>query len=447
MTQFATVDRFCSIEGIACNKQIPYRGKDSFFFAYPSAPRWQAFSSELVREMGVRGFDGVRWEDLVSNDLLFSKVCDGIYGNDYLLAEVTEPNPNVLLEIGYALAVGRLPVLLQDKNSKPWARHLLTTLEGCYYEIREDIHTYMAKLQAKATSIPNDPNRRLPFLENMGIFDQPETPATVYHLKPKLSADWISRVDRTLKNSYFKLGTMDPSDSVYDEFYPQAREIQRTSLIVASLLSSTSVNWEEHNANVSLLIGFAIGLGKRVLVLQHEPIVPMLDLGSVTRSVDAESQAQQIVNSWIDSQTRLQLNYTVDASKRAAKRQQAERIRNVYLGHPDALQDNRLLDYFVRTKEFDDAIEGRRTFFIGRRGSGKSANFQAIRAELRQIPKLVPAEIAPDDFELERISAFLERECGLSDPRLGVCPRIRSWRRKPPRNNLLTVIWTLSWSN
>ena len=32
-------------------------------------------------------------------------------------------------------------------------------------------------------------------------------------------------------------------------------------------------------------------------------------------------------------------------------------------------------------------------------------------------------------------------------PALGVCPRIRSWRRKPPRNNLLTVIWTLSWSN
>ena len=30
---------------------------------------------------------------------------------------------------------------------------------------------------------------------------------------------------------------------------------------------------------------------------------------------------------------------------------------------------------------------------------------------------------------------------------LGVCPRIRSWRRKPSRNNLLTVIWTLLWSN
>ncbi len=417
MTQFATVDRFCSIEGTSCSKRIPYRGKDTFFFAYPSTRRWQDFSSQLVREMRVRGFDGVRWEDLVNNDLLFSKVCEGIYGNDYLLAEVTEPNPNVLLEIGYSLAVGRLPVLLVHKNSTPWARDLLTTLESCHYETREDIHIYLRRLKAQNASIPNDPNRRLPFLEKMGIFDQPETSATVYHLKPKLSADWISRVDRTLKSSFFKLGTMDPSDSVYDEFYPQARKIQGTSAIVASLLSSTSVDWKQQNANLALLIGFAIGLGKQVLVLQHEPIAPMLDLGSVARPIETEKQAREIVNSWIENQTRLQFTERADANKRAAKRQQVERIRTAYLGHPDALQDNRLLDYFVRTKEFEDAIEGRRTFFIGRRGSGKSANFQAIRAEIHERPKLVPVEIAPDDFELERISTFLGTEYGLSDPR------------------------------
>ena len=418
MTQSAVVNRFCAIEGIQCSKQIAYRGKDTFFFAYPSGPHWQAFSSELVKEMGDRGFAGIRWEDMVNNDLLFSKVCEGIYGNDFLLAEVTEPNPNVLLEIGYALAVGRRPVLLQDKNSKPWSRHLLTTLESCYYETREDIHKYMAKLRAQSISLPENPDRRLPFLENMGIFDHQETPATVYHLKPKLSADWISRVDRTLRASYFKLGTMDPSDSVYDEFYPQAREIQRTSLIVATLLSSTNVNWEQHNANVSLLIGFAIGLGKPVLVLQHEPVAHILDLGSVSRPVNSEHQAQQIVESWIDGQTRLQLNQTADSNRRGARRQQAERIRSIYLGHPDALQDNRLLDYYVRTKEFDDAIVGRRTFFIGRKGSGKSANFQAIKVDLRKNPKIVAAEIAPDDFELERISAFLEKEYALSNPKL-----------------------------
>ena len=30
---------------------------------------------------------------------------------------------------------------------------------------------------------------------------------------------------------------------------------------------------------------------------------------------------------------------------------------------------------------------------------------------------------------------------------LGACPRIRFWRRKRPRNNLLTASWTLLWSN
>ena len=35
----------------------------------------------------------------------------------------------------------------------------------------------------------------------------------------------------------------------------------------------------------------------------------------------------------------------------------------------------------------------------------------------------------------------------VSTETLGACPRIRSWRRKPPRNNLFTAIWTLPWSN
>ena len=42
---------------------------------------------------------------------------------------------------------------------------------------------------------------------------------------------------------------------------------------------------------------------------------------------------------------------------------------------------------------------------------------------------------------------FASRESLKKVPRLGGCPRIRSWRRKPPRNNLLTAIWALSWSN
>ena len=36
MKQFATVDRFCAIEDVPCNKTILFNGPRTFFFAYPS---------------------------------------------------------------------------------------------------------------------------------------------------------------------------------------------------------------------------------------------------------------------------------------------------------------------------------------------------------------------------------------------------------------------------
>ena len=176
MQQFADVTRFCAIEGRLCDKHIPYQGPDTFFFAYPSGQYWQDFSQQLVGELTEQGVLGQRWEDRIGNDVLFSKVCEGIYGHDYLLAEVTEPNANVLLEIGYGLAVGRLSILLNDRNKRLWNRELLTTLESCYYETRADILEHILTRLADRGGLVEHPNRRLPMLENLGIFDMTEDP-------------------------------------------------------------------------------------------------------------------------------------------------------------------------------------------------------------------------------------------------------------------------------
>ena len=410
MKQYADVTRFCAIEGRLCEKSIPYQGTDSFFFAYPSGDYWQDFSRQLVEELTIQGVLGKRWEDTIGNDVLFSKICEGIYGHDYLLAEVTEPNANVLLEIGYALAVGRLPILLNDRNKRAWNRELLTTLEGCFYETRTTILEHILTRLADRRDLPENPNRRLPMLEKMGIFDRTEEPGTVCHLKPKVPRDWISAVERKLKESSFRITGTDPSDSSYDEFFPQARAIQSASLIVASLLGTDIEAYQQHNANVALLIGFAIGLGKEILVLQQEPRASILDLGTVSHLFRTESQAVSIAGTWLQNQTRMALERRDESRQRATAIRRMDRIRDLYMGHPDALQDSKLLDYFVETPEYRDAIAptGQRMIFIGRRGSGKSANFQAIRETLRDRHTTITVEIAPDDYELERISQFLE---------------------------------------
>ena len=329
MDQFAEINRYCAIEGTMCRKSVPYEGTNTFFFAYPSGGHWQDFSMRLVEELRIQDIHGRRWEDTIHNDLLYAKVCEGIYGHDYLLAEVTEPNANVLLEIGYALAVGRLPILLKDKNRRPWERELLTTLESCFYETRPDVLQHILSVQSDRRDLPESPNRRLPFLEKMGIFERTEEPGTVCHLKPKISSDWISAVERQLKESYFRFSGTDPSDSAYDDFFPQARAIQRASLIVASLLSTDIDSYQQHNANVALLIGFAIGLGKEVLVLQQEPRASILDLGSVSQLFTTEGQAVRIVETWLQHQTRSAINQRAESRQRATVRDRIDSIRDL----------------------------------------------------------------------------------------------------------------------
>ena len=76
-----------------------------------------------------------------------------------------------------------------------------------------------------------------------------------------------------------------------------------------------------------------------------------------------------------------------------------------------------------------------------------------LTARVEDEDRLAGLDLGADDYVTKpfspreltaRVRAVLRRT---ARDELGVCPRIRSWRRKPPRNNLLTVIWTLSWSN
>ncbi len=408
----ADIDRYCSVEGVECTRSVDYQGDWSFFFAYPSTAHWRDFSSQLVDELSLRGISGQRWEDVVQGNLIFSKVCDGIHSHDLLLAEVTEPNPNVLFEVGYALAVGRQPVLLVDKNRPAWDRRLLRAVESCLYETREDIHQFVARLIGGERSISSNPNRRLPLLENTGIFEQVSIPGTVYHLRPKTPTDWIHSVDSVLRGSFFKLTSMDPTDATYDEFFPQARKIQESELIVASFLSKSNTDATVLNANVGLLAGFAVGLGKQVIALVQKPSIPILDLGTLLREFETETEAKRIVEFWLEHRTKQAVVRTQTMERFAARKREADKVRGAFLGHPDAAQDNNLLDYYVPTKEFNDAVEGRRNLFIGRRGSGKSATFAAVVNELEQKPNTVVVPIAPDNFELERLTDFLESDYG-----------------------------------
>lgn len=89
-------------------------------------------------------------------------------------------------------------------------------------------------------------------------------------------------------------------------------------------------------------------------------------------------------------------------------------LERIDLGASDAEADSRLADYFVTTPYVEEALSGRRTLFLGRKGSGKSGLF-------RQFPRLVSeagrsvevVSITPDSYAWNALRDY--REQGLSE--------------------------------
>ncbi|HEX6800418.1 MAG TPA: hypothetical protein VF116_22090 [Ktedonobacterales bacterium] len=400
-----SIRRYCAIESRFCERILSQHPFPSAFLAYPSGPHWSQFYTELKEELTKRGTLATTWEDAVTGSVIFTKVCDAIYTHSFVLCEVTTLNLNVLFEAGYSLAAGRDAIFLIDRSREHNQLTLLRTKECCLYDTRTDIHTFISKYVSHVASLESG-HHWPDLLELNNINDTSEMPGTLYFLRPRASTQVIKSVDDQLERSPFKRTTSDPADNMFDDFYHQARQIKESELVVGVLVTSKTRDAALVNAPVALLLGFAVGLGKQVLVLQEQPNDPLLDLGTILRPFEGERSARALVEHWIQFQSQALLQSTqrqVSVRRRAVE---TSRIRNLFLGQPDAMVDYTLMEYFIETPQYRQALNGVKQMFVGRKGAGKSAIFRALQEELRNRQRAILVAIAPTDFQFERLTGL-----------------------------------------
>ena len=87
-------------------------------------------------------------------------------------------------------------------------------------------------------------------------------------------------------------------------------------------------------------------------------------------------------------------------------------VSDVVLGGSDAEADPKLAEYFVNTPYVQTALAGRRSLFLGRKGSGKSALFtQLPRLSREQEGRkhLVDVSLTPDQYAWASLRAYTEQ--------------------------------------
>ena len=131
-----------------CPKEIKFSPK-MVFVAMPFRPDFQDLYKYAIRPaLEDVGFEIWKADEKISNIDVMCKICHGIQECSYVLANISDWNPNVLFEMGLAYGLGKNVVLIKDRK-----RTVPVDLKGLEYVDYENIDDLRRNITAFFRSV------------------------------------------------------------------------------------------------------------------------------------------------------------------------------------------------------------------------------------------------------------------------------------------------------
>jgi hypothetical protein len=380
------------------------------FFAYPNDIRISETIGSFTQKINQTSLVNIKtWEQMkIGGKILVAEICKEIDTCDFFCADITKLNPNVLFEIGYAIARKKRIWLIKDSSFT--SDHadfvnfkILTNLGYREYINSNDINT------AYYNDLPH---------ESLGdtIFDQIIEPSIAFtsnnkllYLKSYYEDDTSIKVSQMLDNNTTKstisLIVDDPKESSIQPISWYASNANSSRGVICHLTHYDRIDSRIHNAKHSLVAGMAHGFEVPVLLLiDSDPLGPT-DYRDILVSYKKPKEVLTKLENF--------LLPVLDESKAIKKTEINERIKNreieqlasLKIGEPIAEHedDNLTDDGFIETTAFRAGLEGAQSIFVGRKGVGKTANFKKLSSVYRKDKRNVVCEIKPLSYELESL--------------------------------------------
>jgi hypothetical protein len=370
------------------------------FFAYAAEPALRAETLRQARASLVdRGIVAQTWEDLViTGKVLINEVCAAIDSSATLVADVSTINNNVLFEVGYALAKGKVLFLVLDHKDvdavQAWKDVSLLEVIGRsnYGGLSDEI------VSAVMSERPHEQTSTL--FEELLVDGKPRESGAIF--APTLPTKFNASVElerllsrqRNLKI----LGAGDDLGLAPLGFY--VREIYRSSAAIFHLLPPSRERSIVHNARASLLAGFSYGLGLPTLMVAAEGFQTPLDYKDILFVYPSSKKLQDHVLRWLSN-----LPKSTDSQPRSGKLSLKIELPVRTFGQFVAeYEEEDLQDYFVPTAEFEAIIRGGTKVFSGRKGTGKTATMLRAVQVLGADKRNLVVRIKPSSYELESLA-------------------------------------------
>jgi hypothetical protein len=361
---------FCQYAEGECDQSFADQASASGIFLYPSDPPQIAETLETAVEKlktSRQNEHWLTWRDFhTTGQIIFCAICKSCRFAEVVVADVTTLNFNVMFEIGFALGLG-LPVIpvrdtTFERDRKSFDQLGLLDVIG-YIDFQN------------ADGLVEALNGRLPVKPIPMPAVQQNLQAPIFALKAPISIEGEIKLMSALKASVLNFKAYDPLESSRLSLQEARKAVGECFALVGHLLSPDRVGSKAHNARCALVAGIAVASGRGALLLQEGHVPQPIDYRQIVKSYERPSEIpqklepilRQTIPQWKDGWS---LPQTLPSGL----------LERLDLGDIAAENESRQLrSYFVRTGQFVQAKRGHARLVIGRKGSGKTAIFYALR--------------------------------------------------------------------
>lgn len=267
-------ERFCSIASKICNRGVSFKGPNSCFLAYSSEGRYAGFMKDLKNGINSKpplvAFDWLdtgREFDSPSSLIFCPFLCDRVFSRNIILANITDKNPNVYFEWGFALAIGRKTYALCESSA---INNLPTLFKGNLITPYNDVTTVSEKIY---------------FIDYLGgnLYGNLLNIFPSLYMQYENTKENLIIASSDVRHQQYIVGKikdfshpatidMSPINAQTTSIIEVLNKVISYKRIIFDLLSDSDSEHENSNAHLMFLAGFALGYGKRIILLQEKPV-------------------------------------------------------------------------------------------------------------------------------------------------------------------------------
>ncbi len=384
----------------------------SCFVAYPSKPPSLAESIEEAigkieqgKVVEIKGWKSAS----VAGKFIITAICEAIQKSDIFVCDLTNLNHNALFELGYAIAQKkRIWILLNPSIEKSKVDYekfrLLTTvgyssynnsyeIEKAFYEeqIYDDLGSTIYK--AAIESVINIREKH-----------------TLLYLKSGIETEASIKLSRAVDSSQIPSIVDDPEEVRIQTLSWYAQKVYNAYAVITHFLSQEHTGWRLHNAKNSFVSGLAYGFGKNLLMVAHEPYKSPIDYRDILKTHKTATQCEDIASPWLAEIEHSYHKKSVDTREYEEKLRKHAELQSIEIGDPIAEHESEdLVEYFILTAAYNEALTSKHSIFVGRKGIGKTAIFYKLENEIGSDPRNHVCIIKPIAYELEGILSMLKQ--------------------------------------